>query len=66
MDLKQLAEATADTFNDRSYRDRAKDMMDPDVLIVDKPTNQEMRGPEAYVQYSDGFVNAIPTNNCLE
>ena len=60
MDLKQLAEATADTFNDRSYRDRAKDMMDPDVLIVDKPTNQEMRGPEAYVQYSDGFVNAIP------
>ena len=60
MDLEQLAQATADTFNDRSYRDNAKDMMDPDVLIVDKPTNQEMRGPDAYVQYSDGFVNAIP------
>jgi hypothetical protein len=34
--------------------------MDPNVLILDKPTEQEMRGPEAYVQYSDGFVNAIP------
>jgi len=60
MDMEQLAQATADSFNDRSYRDNAKDVMDPDVLIFDKPTNQEMRGPEAYVQYSDGFVNAIP------
>ena len=60
MDLEQLAQATADSFNDRSYRDKAKDMMDPDILIVDKPTNQEMRGTDAYVQYSDGFVNAIP------
>jgi predicted ester cyclase len=60
MDLEQLAQASADSFNDRSYRDKAKDAMDPDVVIVDKPTNQEMRGPAAYVQYSDGFVNAIP------
>ena len=60
MDLEQLAQATADTFNDRSYRDKAKDLMDPEVQIVDKPTNQEMRGPDAYVQYSDGFVKAIP------
>ena len=60
MDMEQLAQATADSFNDRSYRDTAKDVMDPDVLIFDKPTNQEMRGPAAYVQYSDGFVNAIP------
>jgi predicted ester cyclase len=60
MDLEKLAQATADSFNDRSYRDNAKDVMDSNVLIVDKPTNQEMRGPEAYVQYSDGFVNAIP------
>lgn len=60
MDMEQLAQAAADSFNDRSYRDKAKDLMDPDVVIVDKPTNQEMRGPDAYVQYSDGFVNAIP------
>ena len=60
MDMEQLAQATADSFNDRSYRDNAKDVMDPDVVILDKPTNQEMRGPAAYVQYSDGFVNAIP------
>jgi predicted ester cyclase len=60
MDLEQLAQASADSFNDRSYRDKAKDVMDPNVVIVDKPTSQEMRGPDAYVQYSDGFVNAIP------
>ena len=60
MDMEQLAQAAADSFNDRSYRDKAKDLMDPDVLILDKPTNQEMRGPDAYVQYSDGFINAIP------
>ena len=60
MDLQALAQATADSFNDRSYRQNAKDVMDPNVIILDKPTNQEMRGPDAYVQYSDGFVNAIP------
>ena len=60
MDVQQLAQATADSFNDRSYRDKAQDVMDPNVVVVDKPTNQEMSGPAAYVQYSDGFVNAIP------
>ena len=60
MDMEQLAQTAADSFNDRSYRDTAKDMMDPEVIVVDKPTNQEMRGPDAYVQYSDGFVAAIP------
>jgi predicted ester cyclase len=60
MDLEKLAQASADSFNDRSYRDKAKDMMDPNVVTVDKPTNQEMRGPDGYVQYSNGFVNAIP------
>jgi predicted ester cyclase len=60
MDMEKLAQATADSFNDRSYREKAKDVMDPNVVILDKPTNQEMRGPAAYVQYSDGFVNAIP------
>ena len=60
MDMEQLAQASADSFNDRSYRDKAKDVMDPNVVILDKPTSQEMRGPDSYVQYSDGFVNAIP------
>jgi predicted ester cyclase len=60
MDMEKLAQATADSFNDRSYRDKAKDAMAPDVVVLDKPTNQEMRGPAGYVQYADGFVNAIP------
>ena len=60
MDMQELAQAGIDTFNDRSFREKAKDLMDPDVVVLDKPTNQELRGPDGYVQYSDGFVNAIP------
>ena len=60
MDMQQLAQAGIDTFNDRSFREKAKDLMDPDVVVLDKPTNQELRGPDGYVQYSNGFVNAIP------
>src|SRR5574341_379204 len=60
MDVKELAQAGVDTFNDRSFREKAKDLMDPNVVIIDAPTSQELRGPDGYVQYSEGFVNAIP------
>ena len=60
MDLKQLAQTGVDTFNDRSFREKAKDLMDPNVLIIDAPTSQELRGPDGYVQYAEGFVSAIP------
>ena len=35
MDVKGLAQAGIDTFNDRSFREKAKDLMDPNVVIVD-------------------------------
>jgi predicted ester cyclase len=60
MDVKELAQAGVDTFNDRSYREKARDLMDPNVVIVDSPTGRELHGPEGYVQFSDGFVQAIP------
>jgi predicted ester cyclase len=60
MDVKALAQAGFDAFNDRSFREKAKDLMDPNVVIIDAPTNQELRGPDGYVQYSEGFVSAIP------
>ena len=60
MDLKQLAQAGFDAFNDRSFRQKAKDLMDAKVVVVDTPTSREMQGPDAYVQYSDGFVTAMP------
>jgi predicted ester cyclase len=60
MDIKQLAQDTVDMFNDRSYRQKAKDVMDSNVVVSDSPSGQEMYGPDGYVQYSDGFVNAIP------
>jgi predicted ester cyclase len=60
MDVKALAQVGVDSFNDRSFREKAKDLMDPNVVIVDTPTGQELHGPDGYVQFSEGFVNAIP------
>ena len=61
MDPKQLAQAAiVDSFNDRSYRQKAKDIADANVVVVDKPTGQQLTGPAGFVQYTDGFVNAMP------
>ncbi len=60
MDIKQLAQSTVDQFNDRSFRTRSKDLMDAKVVTVDGPTRQEMHGPDGYVQYTDGYVLAMP------
>ena len=60
MDVKQLAQAGADSFNDRSFRQNAKDMIADNAVIIDGPTGQELRGPDGYVQYSEGFVAAMP------
>ena len=60
MDVKALAQAGVDSFNDRSFREKAKDLMDPNVVVMDTPTGQELHGPDGYVQLSEGFVNAIP------
>ena len=60
MDVKQLAQATIDSFTDRSFRTQAKDFADADVVVVDKPTGQELHGPDGFVQFNDGFVAAMP------
>jgi len=60
MDVKQLAQASVDMFNDRSFRQKAKDVMDSNVVVSDGPTGQEMHGPDGYVQYAEGFVTAMP------
>jgi predicted ester cyclase len=60
MDVKKLAQMSVDTFNDRSFREKAKDLMDANVVVIDGPTGQELHGPDGYVQYDDGFVSAMP------
>ncbi len=60
MDVKQLAQDTVDSFNDRSFRQKAKDAADANVVVLDGPTSQELRGVDGFVQYSDGFVTAMP------
>ena len=60
MDVKQLAQDTLDSFDDRSFRQKAKDTADANVVVLDGPTGQELRGVDGFVQYSDGFVAAMP------
>jgi len=60
MDVKQLAQDTVDDFNDRSFRQKAKDVADANIVIMDKPTGQELHGADGLVQFSEGFVTAIP------
>jgi predicted ester cyclase len=60
MDVKALAQVGVDSFNDRSFREKAKDLMDPNVVVMDTPTGQELHGPDGYIQLSEGFINAIP------
>lgn len=60
MNVQQLAQAGIDAFNDRSFQEKAKDLMDENVVIIDRPTGQEIHGVDDYLQYSQRFVTAIP------
>jgi predicted ester cyclase len=61
MDYKQLAQVVMiDSFNDRSYRQKAKDLADANFVIIDTPTGMQLTGPAGFVQYTDGFVGAMP------
>ena len=63
MDVKELAQNTVDMFNDRSFREKAQDVANANIVVSDKPTGQEFRGVDGFVQYSEGFVSAMPDMN---
>ena len=60
MDVKQLAQDTVDSFNDRTYKQKAMEVADPDIVVTDKPTGQHMNGVDGFIQYSESFINAMP------
>ena len=60
MDLKQVAQTGIDMFNDRSFRQKAGQVVDAGVVVTDLPTGQELRGLDGYVQYNEGYVAAMP------
>lgn len=60
MDVKQLAQDTIDSFNDRSFREKAKEVADTDIVVIDSPTGQELHGLDGFIQYSESFVAAMP------
>jgi predicted ester cyclase len=68
MDVKELAQNTVDMFNDRSFREKAQDVANTNIVVSDRPTGQEFRGVDGFVQFSEGFVTAIPdlTGTALE
>lgn len=60
MDVKELAQNTVDMFNDRSFRQKAQDVANDNIVVSDKPTGQEFRGVDGFLQYSESFVAAMP------
>jgi predicted ester cyclase len=60
MDITELAQNTVDMFNDRSFRQKAQEVVNANIVVSDKPTGQEFRGVDGFVQYSEGFVAAMP------
>jgi len=61
MDVKQLAQVVMiDSFNDRSYKQKAKDLADANLVIMDTATGMKLNGPAGFVQYTDSFVGAMP------
>lgn len=60
MDIEALVQTGIDAFHDRSFREKASGMMDPNVVIVDSLTGQELYGPDDYVRYAEFFINAVP------
>lgn len=60
MDVKQLAQNTVDIFNDRSFREKAEEVANTNIVVTDKPTGQEFRGVDGFVQFSEGFIMAMP------
>ncbi len=60
MDVQKLAQRTLEDFNNRKYRDNAKEIAEPNIVVIDGPTGQQMNGIDGFVQYSDTFVHAIP------
>ena len=60
MDVQKLAQRTVDDFNNRKYRESAKEIAEPDIVVIDAPTGQQMKGIDSFIQYSDSFVHAMP------
>ena len=60
MDVTQLAQNTVDMFNDRSFREKAEEVANTNIVVTDKPTGQEFRGVDGFVQFSEGFITAMP------
>jgi len=56
MDVKQLAQDTVHSFNDRSFREKAKEVADPKIVVIDKPTGREFHGGDGFIQFSESAV----------
>lgn len=59
MDVQALAQDIIDMFNERSFREKARDLIDAEAVIVDDATGQELHGPEGYIQFSEALIHAI-------
>lgn len=58
--MQALARDIIDMFNERSFREKAADLIEPEAVIVDNATGQELYGPEGYIRFSEALIHAIP------
>ena len=60
MDLLEMTQRGFDAFNNRTFRETLTDDIDPNIVTVDVPLGLELQGRDAYLDYNDGFVTAMP------
>ena len=60
MEVKQLTQNTVGYFNERSFRQNARQVADESIVVMDIPTGQQMQGVSGLIQYSEGFIDAMP------
>ncbi len=60
MNSVDIAKMQVNGFNDRSFRTNAQNYVSDNIVVVDGPSRQELRGLEGFIQYAEGFVTAMP------
>ena len=60
MDPMEVVRTNEDQFNDRSFREKAEQLTDASIIVVDAPADRELQGVEGYKQYREGYIAALP------
>ncbi len=60
MDVLEATQQGFDSFNNRTLREDLTDLLDPNVVTIDEAQGTEVQGVDAYFEYNEGFIGAMP------